>query len=80
VSYELRLSEIGRVAESGEIWTDRTFWHKSESWQNLAMTSLEILYTKNTVNKHSFSLVTYMAYLDTRFGCYGHLKSFYSAG
>jgi hypothetical protein len=79
MSYKLRLSEIGRVAELGEIWTDRTLRHKSRSWRNFAMTSPEILYTKNTVNEHSFPLVTHTAYFNTRFGCYGHLKSVYSA-
>jgi hypothetical protein len=80
VNYELRLSEIDRVAESGETWTDRTFRHKSGSWQNFAMTSPDTLYMKNAVNKYRFPLVTHMAYFDTRFGCYGHLKSVYSAG
>jgi hypothetical protein len=74
VNYELRLLEIDRVAESGEIWTDRTFR------QNFAMTSPDTLYMKNAVNKYRFPLVTHMAYFDTRFGCYGHLKSVYSAG
>jgi hypothetical protein len=31
--YELRLSEIGRVAKSEKIWADCTFQHKSGSWK-----------------------------------------------
>jgi hypothetical protein len=43
------------------------------------MTSPEILYMKNTVNEHSFPLVTHTFYFDTRFGRYGLLKSGYGA-
>jgi hypothetical protein len=43
------------------------------------MTSPETFYMKSTINEHSFPLVTYMAYFDTRFGHYGFLKSSYSA-
>jgi hypothetical protein len=43
------------------------------------MTSPETLYIKNAVIKHSFPLVTYTAYSDTRFGLYGFLKSGYGA-
>jgi hypothetical protein len=75
----LRLSENGRVSESGEIWTGLTFRHKSGFWQNFAMTSSETLYTKNAVNKLSFLLVTHTAYSDTRFGRYRFLKSGYGA-
>jgi hypothetical protein len=56
-----------------------TFWHKSGFWQNFAMTSPEILYTKNAINEHSFLLVTHTACFDTWFGCYGLLKSGYGA-
>jgi hypothetical protein len=41
----------------------------------LHMTSSKTLYMKNAVSEHSFTLVTRMAYFDTRFGCYGLLKS-----
>jgi hypothetical protein len=75
----LQLSELGWVAESGETWTDRTFRHKSGSWQNFAMTSLKTLYMKNIVNEHSFPLVTHMTYFDIQFGSYGFLKSGYDA-
>jgi hypothetical protein len=34
----------------------------------------ETLYTKNVVNELTFSLVTHMAYSDTRFARYGFLK------
>jgi hypothetical protein len=44
-------SKNDRVAELGEIWTDLTFWHKSEFWQNFTMTSPKTLYTKNAVNE-----------------------------
>jgi polyphosphate kinase 2 (PPK2 family) len=37
------------------------------------------LYTENTVNELTSSLVTRMACFDTRFGCYRFLKSGYSA-
>jgi hypothetical protein len=77
--YELRLSKNGRVAESGEIWTDLTFRHKSEFWQNFIMTSPKTLYMKNAVNEHRFMLVTHTAYFDTRFCCYGLLNSGYGA-
>jgi hypothetical protein len=43
------------------------------------MTSPEMLYTKIAFNKHNFPQVTHMTYLDTRFGCYGFLKSGYNA-
>jgi hypothetical protein len=43
------------------------------------MTSLEILYTKNAGNEHSFPVVTHTAYFDTRFGHYGLSKSGYSS-
>jgi hypothetical protein len=43
------------------------------------MTSPEILYMKNTVNELSFTLVTHMAYSDTRFCRYDILKSGYGA-
>jgi hypothetical protein len=43
------------------------------------MTSSETLYTKNVANKLSFPLVTHRTCFDTRFGCYGFLKSGYSA-
>jgi hypothetical protein len=52
-----------------------TFRHNSGSWQNFAMTSPETLYTKNSVNEHSFVPVTHTAYFDTRFGRYGFLKT-----
>jgi hypothetical protein len=39
------------------------------------MISPETLHTKNTVNEHSFPLVSHMAYFDTQFGHYGLLKS-----
>jgi hypothetical protein len=48
------LSKIGRVPESGEIWTDRTFQHNSGSWQNFAMTSPETLHMKNAVTNTAF--------------------------
>jgi hypothetical protein len=38
------------------------------------MTSLDTLYAKKVINKHSFPLVTHMAYFDTRFSRYGLLK------
>jgi hypothetical protein len=41
------------------------------------MTSPKALYMKNTVNEHSFLLVTHMVYFNTRFGRYGFLKSGY---
>jgi hypothetical protein len=65
VDYELRLSKNDRVAELGEIWTDLTFWHKSEFWQNFTMTSPKTLYMKNAVNEYVFMLVTHTAYFDT---------------
>jgi hypothetical protein len=43
------------------------------------MTSPETLYTKITINELSFPLVTHTAYLKTRFGSYGLLKSGYDA-
>jgi hypothetical protein len=43
------------------------------------MTSRGTLYTKNTVNEHSFMLVTHTAYSDTRFSRYELLKSGYGA-
>jgi hypothetical protein len=39
------------------------------------MTSPETLYTKNSANEHSFTLVTHTAYSDTRFDRYGFLKT-----
>jgi hypothetical protein len=71
--------EIGRIAESGKIWVDYSFRHKSGSWQNFAMTSPETLYMKNAINEHRFTLVTHMAYSNTRFGRYRFLKSGYGA-
>jgi hypothetical protein len=62
VTYELRLSENGWVAEFGKIWADLTFRHKSGFWQNFAMTSPETLCMKNVFNEHNFPLVTYTAY------------------
>jgi hypothetical protein len=73
-TYELHLSEHGRVAEFGKIWTNLTFRHKTGFWWNFTMTSLETLYTKNVDNELSFSLVTYTAYFDTQFGSYGLLS------
>jgi hypothetical protein len=67
VTDELRLSEIGRVAESGKFWTDLTFLHQLGFWQNFAMTFPETLHTKIAVNELSFPLVTHMVYSDTRF-------------
>jgi hypothetical protein len=43
------------------------------------MTLPETLHMKNAVNEHSFTLVTHMAYSDTRFGRYEFLKSGYGA-
>jgi hypothetical protein len=63
----------------GEIWTYLTFRHKLGFWWNFVMTSPETLYMKNAVIDHSFPLVTYTAYSNTRFGRYGFLKSGYGA-
>jgi hypothetical protein len=43
------------------------------------MTSLETLDTKNTINKHSFRLITHTTYSDTRFDHYKFLESGYGA-
>jgi hypothetical protein len=69
------LSKNGRVAESEEIWTDRTFRHKTGSWQNFDITSLETLHMKNAIMNTAFLLVTHTAYFDTWFDRYGLLKS-----
>jgi hypothetical protein len=47
---ELWLSELGRVAEFGKIWTDLTFRHKLVSWRNFAMTTLKTLNTEIVAN------------------------------
>jgi hypothetical protein len=78
-STTLRLSELNRVAEFRRNWADLTLRHKSEFWQNFAMTFPETLHTKNAVNEYSFTSVTHMAYSDTRFGRYGFLMSGYGA-
>jgi hypothetical protein len=44
------------------------------------MTSPETLYMKNVANKLRFLLVTHMSCFDIGFGCYGILKSGFSAG
>jgi hypothetical protein len=67
--------ENGRVAESGKIWTNRTFQHRSWSWQNFTMTSPATSNPENAINEHSFPLIIHTAYFDTRFGRYGLLKS-----
>jgi hypothetical protein len=43
------------------------------------MTFPETLYMKNAANKHEIAPVTHTVYSDTRFGCYGFLKSGYGA-
>jgi hypothetical protein len=43
------------------------------------MTSLEILCTKNVFNELIFLLVTHTTCFDIQFGCYGILKSGFSA-
>jgi hypothetical protein len=48
------LSKNGRVAESEEIWTDRTFRHKTGSWQNFDITSPETLHMKNAIMNTAF--------------------------
>jgi hypothetical protein len=62
-----------------EFWADCTFQHKSGFWQNFFTTSPETLYTKKAVKELSFSLVTHIAYFNTRFGRYGFLNSAYNA-
>jgi hypothetical protein len=79
MTYELRPSKLGRVAEFRKIWTNLTFWHISGFWQIFVMTSPETLYMKNATNELRFPLVTYTAYSNTRFGRYRFLKSGYSA-
>jgi hypothetical protein len=44
------------------------------------MTTPETLYTKNVTNELSFLLVTHMTSFGVWFGCYGFLKSGFSAG
>jgi hypothetical protein len=45
---------------SEKIWTDRTFWHKSGSGGNFAMTSPDTLNTKVVINELSFPMVNYL--------------------
>jgi hypothetical protein len=78
VTYKLRLSEIGRIAEFVKIWTDLTFRHEFASWRNFAMTTPGTLHTKIATNELRFPPVTLTAYFDTWFGRYRLLKSGYS--
>jgi hypothetical protein len=61
------------------ILADHTFLYKTGFWQNFAITSLETSYTKDVTNKFSFLLVTHTTCFDIQFGCYGFLKSGFSA-
>jgi hypothetical protein len=58
--------KLDQFGES-EFWADMTSLHKSGFWQNFAMASPEIFYTKNSINKLSFLLVTHMTCFDTWF-------------
>jgi hypothetical protein len=66
--------ETRPVAESIFL-ADHTFLYKTGFWQNFAMTSPEISYTKDATNELSILLVTHMTCCDIRFGLYGFLKS-----
>jgi hypothetical protein len=75
---ELRQSETRPVVESAFL-ADHTFLYKIGFWQNFTMTSLETLYNKNIFNELIFLLVTHTTCFDIGFGCYGFLKSGFSA-
>jgi hypothetical protein len=70
----MALESSTRLAESG-IWADCTFRHKSGIWQKFAMTTLEMLNMKFSVNELSFLLVTHTTHSNARFDSYGILKS-----
>jgi hypothetical protein len=76
---ELRQSETRLVAESAFL-ADHTFLYKTGFWQNFAMTSPEISYTKNIANELSFLLVTHTNCFAIWFGRYGALKICFSSG
>jgi hypothetical protein len=53
-----------------DFWAELTFQYKSGFWQNVAMTFLETLHTKDVANEPSFLLVTYMTSFDTQLDRY----------
>jgi hypothetical protein len=75
---ELQQSESWLVAESA--FLGRLFLQKSGFWWNFAMTSPEILYTKNFTNELNFLLVTHMSCFNIWFGRYSISKSGSSSG
>jgi hypothetical protein len=72
------LSELDGLLNQ-KFWADRTFWHKTGSWRNFAVTSLETLNTKVIANELSILLVTHMVSSDVRFDSYGVLNLGHSA-
>jgi hypothetical protein len=72
MSYDCRKLDL---SVETKIWADYTFWYKSGFWQTFAMTFPDTLHIKNSLNEHTFPLVTHTAYSDARFDSYAFLKS-----